>query len=59
MDQLDMKNSHYLNERNRIFPEDKHVDWVDRDADYNLPSGLTFGQSESETIEKQGWRSGQ
>ena len=52
-----MKNSHYLNERNRIFPKDEHSDWVDRDADYNIREGLTFGQSEEETIEKQGWHS--
>lgn len=57
MAQVDMKNSHYLNERNRIFPKDEHVEWVDRDADYNIREGLTFGQSEEETIEKQGWHS--
>ena len=50
-----MHNSHYLNERNRIFPNDEFKPWVDRDADYNIREGLTFGQTEEETIEKQGW----
>ena len=55
MKEVDMNNSHYLNERNRIFPQDKHVPWVDKDANYNIRSGLTFGETEEETIEKQGW----
>lgn len=51
------ENSHYLNEKNRLFPVDPHVPWVDRDADYNIMEGLTFGEIEEETIELQGWRS--
>ena len=49
-------NSHYLNEKNRIFPEDPYVPWVDRNADYNIMEGLTFGEREEVTLEKQGWR---
>ena len=56
--QIDTHNSHYLNEKNRIFPNDKPDHWQDRDADYNIRSGLTFGSSEEETIEKQGWDGG-
>lgn len=50
-----MDNSHYLNEKNRLFIEDQLRPWQDKDADYNIRSGLTFGTSEEETIEKQGW----
>ena len=53
--QVDMQNSHYLNEKNRIFPEDKRVPWVDKDANFNIRSGLTFGESEEVTIEQQHW----
>lgn len=55
---IDTKNSHYLNEKNRIFPEDKQDQWQDRDADYNIRSGLTFGTSEEQTLERQGWVGG-
>lgn len=55
MKQVDMQNSHYLNEKNRLFPQEPHVPWVDRDADYNIRSGLTFGETEEETILNQGW----
>ena len=55
MAQVDMKNSHYLNERNRIFPNEPHVPWIDRDADYNIREGLTFGENEEETLAKQDW----
>ena len=55
MAQVDLKNSHYLNERNRIFPNYQNILWVDRDADYNIRSGLTFGETEEITIEKQKW----
>ena len=55
MPQVDMHNSHYINQKNRIIHSDPFVSWVDRDADYNIRSGLTFGQTEEETIEKQGW----
>ena len=51
----DLTNSHYLNEKNRIHPESNRKPWVDRDADYNIRSGITFGESEEITIEKQGW----
>lgn len=50
-------NSHYLNQKNRIFIEDAAASWKDPDADYNIRTGLTFGTTEEETIEKQGWES--
>ena len=56
MAQVDLKNSHYLNEKNRIIPESKQDEWQDRDADYNIRSGLTFGQTEEITLEQQGWK---
>lgn len=50
------KNSHYLNEKNRIIPEKKAIQpFQDRDADYNIRSGLTFGETETITIDQQGW----
>ena len=52
----DSENSHYLNEKNRLFPVDTHVPWVDKDADYNIKEGLTFGETEEETLIKQGWK---
>lgn len=52
----DPNNSHYLNEKNRIFPQDPHVAWVERDADFNIRTGLTFGETEEETIMKQNWK---
>ena len=52
------ENSHYLNEKNRILPEDKQDHWLHRDADYNIRTGLTFGASEEETLDKQGWTGG-
>ena len=48
--------SHYLNEKNRIFPQSGHDTWGKTDADYNIKTGNTFGESEEITIEKQGWR---
>lgn len=51
----DPNNSHYLNQKNRIFPEDPQVPWVERDADYNIRTGLTFGETEEITLRKQGW----
>ena len=57
MAEVNLKNSHYLNEKNRIFPKEKQKEWTDRDADYNIRSGITFGESEEITIQKQGWDS--
>lgn len=51
----DPHNSHYLNQKNRLFPQDPRYPWVERDADYNIRSGLTFGESEQITLRKQGW----
>ena len=52
----DSNNSHYLNEKNRIIPQPMETEkWTERDADFNIKEGLTFGQSESITIEQQGW----
>lgn len=48
--------SHYLNEKNRIFPQSGPDFWGKVDADYNIKTGNTFGQSEDITLQKQGWR---
>lgn len=56
MAQVNLKNSHYLNEKNRIIPQKTQEDWQDRDADYNIKSGLTFGETEDRTLENQGWK---
>lgn len=53
--QVDMDNSHYLNEVNRLFPEDELDNFGDTDADYNIKTGQTFGESEEITLEKQEW----
>ncbi len=56
MRDVDMKDSHYLHERYRIIPEaTPREPFTDRDADYNIYEGITFGESEEITIEKQGW----
>ncbi len=55
MNNFDQKNSHYLNEKNRIFPQSGPDTWQTMDADYNIRTGNTFGESEEETLEKQGW----
>ena len=55
--QFDETNSHYLNEKNRIFPQSGPDSWGQVDADYNIRVGNTFGESEEITIDKQGWRS--
>ncbi len=52
----DLKNSHYLNQKNRIFPQSGPDYWGKLDADYNIPVGNTFGQREEITLEKQGWK---
>ena len=57
MANFDQNNSHYLNEKNRLFPTSGPDDWGKVDADYNIKTGNTFGESEERTIEKQGWRS--
>lgn len=49
--------SHYLNERNRFFPQSGPDTWGKTDADYNIKTGNTFGESEDITIERQGWSS--
>ena len=54
--QFDENNSHYLNEKNRIFPQSEPDSWGKTDADYNIKTGNTFGQSEEITLYKQGWR---
>ena len=56
--QFDEHNSHYLNEKNRILPQSGPDEWDTMDADYNIRTGNTFGESEDRTIEMQGWRSG-
>lgn len=56
MKDFDEKNSHYLNQKNRIFPQSGPDEWGTVDADYNIRTGNTFGQSEERTIELQGWR---
>ena len=53
----DLTNSHYLNQENRIFEEDQIDDWGRLDADYNIRTGQTFGESEERTLDKQGWNS--
>lgn len=53
---FDQKNSHYLNEKNRIFPQSDPDYWDTMDADYNIKSGNLFGETEERTIELQGWR---
>lgn len=55
MKQIDLTNSHYLNQNNRLFPENPKDEWRDRDADYNIQQGLTFGSSEEDTLMLQGW----
>ena len=50
-------NSHYLNEKNRIYPNEHDDLWTERDADYNIKPGLLFGETEEITIELQGWKS--
>ena len=50
------KQSHYLNEKNRLFPQSGPDIWGKTDADYNIKTGNTFGESEEITIDKQGWR---
>ena len=55
--QFNEHNSHYLNEKNRIFPQSKPDTWDTMDADYNIRTGNTFGQTEEKTIDNQGWRS--
>ena len=54
--QFDEHNSHYLNEKNRIFPQSGPDYWETTDADYNIRTGQTYGQSEEITLEKQGWK---
>lgn len=56
---MDQRNSHYLNEKNRIIPTSEPDTWDVMDADYNIRTGNTFGQSQERTIELQGWRSGE
>ena len=53
--QFDEHNSHYLNEKNRIIEQSGLDHWGVTDADYNIRTGQTFGESEEITIEKQGW----
>lgn len=48
--------SHYLHERMRKDKSEPHIDWVDRNADYDIRSGLILGQSETQTLTLQGWK---
>ena len=52
----DMENSHYLNQANRLFPEDPQDEFGETDADYNIKTGQTFGENEETTLSKQEWR---
>ena len=54
--QFDEHNSHYLNEKNRIIEQSGPDEWGKVDADYNIRTGNTFGESEERTIELQGWK---
>lgn len=56
MAQIDLTNSHYLNEQNRLFPADPKDQWQERDADYNTQFGVLFGSNEEETLTLQEWR---
>ena len=51
----EMTDSHYNNEKNRIFPQSPAYPWTERDADYNIKEGLTFGETEEATLSNQGW----
>lgn len=61
MSQIDnsfkQNSSHYLNEQNRLFPQSGPDEWGKVDADYNIRTGNTFGESEEITLDRQGWRS--
>ena len=52
---VNTKNSHYLNWRKRLKKLKRKSIWEDRDADYNIRSGITFGETEERTIEQQEW----
>ena len=54
--QFDEHNSHYLNEKNRIHLKEGPDFWRTMDADYNIKTGNTFGETEQITIQKQGWK---
>ncbi len=56
MAQVDLTNSHYLNEKNRIIPKDERDSWQIMDADYNIRTGNTYGETEEITLNKQGWK---
>ena len=56
---FDQRNSHYLNEKNRIFPKSEPDFWDVMDADYNIKTGNTFGETEQITLQLQNWRSEQ
>lgn len=51
--------SHYQNIRkNHIIHKSEAPSWDgrDRDADYNIKEGLTFGFSQEQTLVNQGWK---
>ena len=52
----DLTNSHYLNQENRIIEKDQQDEWGQLDADYNIRTGQTFGETEEKKKKKQGWR---
>ena len=53
----DLTNSHYLNQQNRIIEKDQPDEFDKLDADYNIRTGQTFGESEEKTLDNQGWHS--
>lgn len=56
MAQINLQNSHYLNEKNRILPNSPADYWGKLDADYNIRTGNTFGETEEITLSKQEWK---
>ena len=50
------RTSHYLHQKYRIRTYPTPKPWVDKDANYNIRSGLLFGESEQKTVELQGWK---
>ena len=55
MSNYDEVDSHYLHDRYRVDKTSEQPGWGIQDADYNVQSGCLFGETENETLEKQGW----
>ena len=53
--EIDLTNSHYLNEKNRILDPEPEEKWGIMDADYNIQPGNTFGITEEDTLKLQNW----